>query len=73
MVETLASPLLPSVFFFMSFVLYSALFSQLPLEEGVSECKNVRKKWRQETQRSLPCCFIWLILGLGNSKLSHRK
>lgn len=56
--------------FFMSLVLRSALFSQLPLGGGASEYKNVREKCRQETQRRLPCCFIGLILGLGNSKLS---
>lgn len=56
--------------FFMSLVLCSALFSQLPLGGGASEYKNVREKCRQETQRRLPCCFIGLILGLGNSKLS---
>lgn len=56
--------------FFMSLVLCSALFSQLPLEGGASEYKNVREKCRQKTQRRLPCCFIGLILGLGNSKLS---
>lgn len=47
-VETMASMLLPSVFFFMSLVLYSALSPQLPLEEGVSKCKNVSEKRRQE-------------------------
>lgn len=58
MVETMASMLLPSVFFFMSLVLYSALSSQLPLEEGVSKCKNVSENGGKKYRKGFPAVLF---------------